>query len=354
MKKIIAIFLNVFLVFTLFMAPKTAVKAEAEQQGAFALKYVLAAENNSTVLAETGDIITVSFIMQRTDSEEDYITNGFQNYIYYDLSFFEFVEGSIVCNDTGNATAQKLTSLEYGEVIQCQNMGKSYPANFVFCTFQLKVIGAVGTGTISNGEVYAFDTNFEEVTIEKQALEVVVSECAHPNKTNVTAQAATCTEQGWAAYGYCPDCELFFSADGKTLLERIPYIPAAHTVVGEIVHDENGHWYNCAVCTERVDYSVHSGGQATCQTKAKCEDCGQEYGEVDPHTHAGETYLKDKKEPLPWQSGYTGDIYCSDCNQLIEAGEIDNNWVTAGGILRLLVLLVVVLLFFGIIDSLLK
>ena len=353
MKKLIAIILNIFLACSLFIAPKVTVKAEGTQQGAFALKFVLTADNQSVVLANTDDIITVTFTMQRTDSTDDYMTNGFQNYINYDLSFFEFVEGSIVCYDTGSATAQKLTSLTYGEIIQCSNMGKSYPANFVFCTFQLKVIGTAGSGIIKNGEVYAFDSNFQEVTIEEQSLEVIVSECAHANKTNVAAKAPTCTENGWEAYGHCPDCGYYFTADGSGLLPGVPSIPAAHTPIDEVLYDETGHWYACSVCEDKVDYAEHSGGEASCKAKAKCETCAQEYGEIDPHNHVGETYVENKKAALPWESGYTGDVYCSDCQQLVQQGEIDNSWDTAEWLLRIIIIAIILLLFLAAVVCLL-
>ena len=37
-------------------------------------------------------------------------------------------------------------------------------------------------------------------------------------------------------------------------------------------------------CTAKTDVAAHSGGQATCQKKAECEVCSQEYGAVS-YTH---------------------------------------------------------------------
>ena len=55
-------------------------------------------------------------------------------------------------------------------------------------------------------------------------------------------------------------------------------------------HDENTHWKECMVkgCGLKTDVTDHSGGQASCQKKAECEVCGQEYGELEAHNYGSE------------------------------------------------------------------
>ena len=55
-------------------------------------------------------------------------------------------------------------------------------------------------------------------------------------------------------------------------------------------HDENTHWKDCMVkdCAKRTEEVKHTGGQATCQKKAECEVCGQEYGELGAHNYGNE------------------------------------------------------------------
>ena len=55
-------------------------------------------------------------------------------------------------------------------------------------------------------------------------------------------------------------------------------------------HDENTHWKECMVkdCAKRTEEVKHTGGQATCQKKAECEVCGQEYGELGAHNYGNE------------------------------------------------------------------
>ena len=55
-------------------------------------------------------------------------------------------------------------------------------------------------------------------------------------------------------------------------------------------HDENTHWKECMIkdCAEKTDVAEHNGGQATCQKKAECEVCSQEYGELGAHNYGSE------------------------------------------------------------------
>ncbi len=52
--------------------------------------------------------------------------------------------------------------------------------------------------------------------------------------------------------------------------------------------DERGHWKVCAHCTveDENNKTAHSGGTATCISKARCEYCGGEYGNLGGHNIA--------------------------------------------------------------------
>ena len=60
-----------------------------------------------------------------------------------------------------------------------------------------------------------------------------------------------------------------------------------HTWATEWSHDGAEHWHACGVdgCDERNEVAAHSGGTATCKTKAKCALCGGEYGELNGENH---------------------------------------------------------------------
>ncbi len=51
-------------------------------------------------------------------------------------------------------------------------------------------------------------------------------------------------------------------------------------------YDADSHWFDCTKCKATgLSDEAHSGGTATCTTKAECSACGQEYGTVDSNNH---------------------------------------------------------------------
>lgn len=318
-KRIFALTLMIILLLT---AATQITPISAKEQAEFSLNFILNSDGNQVVMANHNDIITISFIIERADANTVYTTNGFQNYIHYDRSFFEFVEDSIVCNDTGSASAKKQNSITYGEIIQCQNMGKTYGNRFVFCTFQLKVIGTSGSGMVYCGEVQAFDSKHQKVTVNTKNLQVLIDVgCNHENKTKVDEKISDCSDKGWEAYYKCNNCDALFDATGTNLIPEIPYFDEVHAFKDTLSCDELGHWYECESCGEKSQYSSHNGGTATCIHFSVCIVCGEKYGILNDDNHTGDTLTKNYKKPTILTKGYSGDVYCANCGALIESGE---------------------------------
>ena len=84
-------------------------------------------------------------------------------------------------------------------------------------------------------------------------------------------------------------------------------------------------WGNgvCTVCGCVCNHSLHT--PANCHAPAKCHTCGITYGEKDPNNHdltwLG-TYLSDDKKPNCTEEGYTGDIRCWECMEIIVTGSV--------------------------------
>ena len=164
-------------------------------------------------------------------------------------------------------------------------------------------------------------TGGEATCIEKAVCEVCNESYGDVDLENHTGDVyvvgvkePTYDEPGYTGDTHCADC--------KALIKPGEEIPQLHRCdfSGEWEYDENSHWHECE-CGEIADEDEHTGGEATCKEKAECEYCGQPYGEKDPENHVGETYVKDAVEPSYEAPGYTGDIYCSDCDELLEYGE---------------------------------
>ena len=84
--------------------------------------------------------------------------------------------------------------------------------------------------------------------------------------------------------------------------------------------DENNHWHECE-CGDKADEEPHYGGSANCTTPATCEGCGESHGTVASDVH-GDTEIRNASEPTLDAPGYTGDIYCTECDELLEEGEV--------------------------------
>lgn len=131
--------------------------------------------------------------------------------------------------------------------------------------------------------------------------------------------------------------------------------------------DGTNHWRECTVCHDKKDLGTHTGGTATCQTKKECSVCHLTYGDfapcdyvenhdakylvskatcvaqaiykkscsvcgtahatetfkygtVDANNHVGGTYVEGQRESDCVTPGYTGDIKCQSCRQIITSG----------------------------------
>ena len=129
----------------------------------------------------------------------------------------------------------------------------------------------------------------------------------------ISTVPATCNEEGSNTYT-CSVC-------GDTYTETVPAL--GHNPATIWTSDGQYHWHVCqnAGCTEQLDKAAHSGGEATCISKAKCETCGAEYGLLNPNNHK-HTEIRNARAATEESTGYTGDVYCTDCKKVVESGTV--------------------------------
>ena len=117
----------------------------------------------------------------------------------------------------------------------------------------------------------------------------------HVNKITKFAKEASCKSEGYTGDIYCQDC-------GK-LLEEGQVIPKADHV-----------WNKGEITIP-----------ATCTTEGiktyNCTSCGTTKTEAIAATGHGATEIRNKKDATTTSEGYTGDIYCTICNQKISSGK---------------------------------
>ena len=126
---------------------------------------------------------------------------------------------------------------------------------------------------------------------------------------------ATCYEEGYTRDTYCSDCNVKIK-DGTVIAKT------AHNPASVWTTDETDHWKVCQTvgCGNLIDKAPHSGGEATCVTKAVCSVCGVQYGEVNVSNHK-HTEVRDAKDATEQEKGYTGDTWCADCNKKVAEGK---------------------------------
>ena len=97
-----------------------------------------------------------------------------------------------------------------------------------------------------------------------------------------------------------------------------------HDFTGDWDYDGTYHWHNCKneTCSEIQDQAKHSGGTATCTSKAFCEFCNAEYGDLDSGNHS--LSFVPAKDATATEPGNTEYYVCEDCQHLFE----DANGVT--------------------------
>ena len=141
-----------------------------------------------------------------------------------------------------------------------------------------------------------------------------IDKAAHTLGEWIIDKEPTATEAG-SRHKVCTICNY------ETQTETIPATgPCTHEgSTWEPADDGVHHVKKCADCGAIIEEAAHSGGAATCNTKKKCEVCGEPYGELDTSNHIA---LSDWKfdETHHWK-------VCAGCNTT----GIDNAAHTYGG-----------------------
>lgn len=91
--------------------------------------------------------------------------------------------------------------------------------------------------------------------------------------------------------------------------------PHDHVFTDTWEKDDTYHWHKCQHenCTEIKDHAEHSGGTATCTSKAVCEYCDEEYGEIDSTNHNLEKISA--KDATVTETGNKEYWHCKDCGK---------------------------------------
>lgn len=150
----------------------------------------------------------------------------------------------------------------------------------------------------------------------------------------VLDQAPTCKKYG-ARHRICKNC-----GDREVdVLDKVDHTWDNGVITKEATETEEGiKTYTCKTCgetkTEKIPVASHHWDQGTITKKATCtengektyhctdEGCDKTWIETIPATGHQHTELRDKKTATCGEDGYSGDLYCKDCGQLISKGAV--------------------------------
>ena len=142
--------------------------------------------------------------------------------------------------------------------------------------------------------------------------------CTHEGGEATCTQRAVCTVCGQQYGELNPDNH---SGETKWTATETTHIQK-YKCCGKVTIAEENHTFKDGRC-EKCEYTcTHRGGEANCHAKAVCATCGQEYGELNPDKHDGETELRGAIAATCTENGYTGDTYCLSCNKVAAPGKV--------------------------------
>lgn len=125
-----------------------------------------------------------------------------------------------------------------------------------------------------------------------------------------------------------PEINLYNTVNGKRGYCASPFVWLAdlgdmeHAPASEWSANGETHWKKCIIggCSERFEEALHVGDMnLDCTKRSTCTVCGYPcFG----GKHTGDTELRNKVKPTSAKDGYTGDLYCTDCNRIAELGKV--------------------------------
>lgn len=152
----------------------------ASAENVIQLTYDLASGESNEITAKTGDTITVTYTIKRTDSEDAYEINAIQNEIKYDAEFFEFVSNSIEAKKGEGRLLEKFE----GKRVYMNDINASYGKSVVVGTFKLRVIASSGSGKVQSSECVARDSENNDISLVLKDLTVTIGGNSDENSGN--------------------------------------------------------------------------------------------------------------------------------------------------------------------------
>lgn len=157
------------------------------------------------------------------------------------------------------------------------------------CTVDSSVVKAADC-TNSGSRVYTATVTVDGYEYTDTKTEII--EAVGHSLTHVPAVAADCENAGNMEYWSCNRCNRLYSdADAvkETTMQNVTVEASGHDYT-EYVANETTHSIRCKSCKKVYKTENHTGGTATCHSKAECQKCGAQYGELEAHNYGAPVF----------------------------------------------------------------
>lgn len=142
-------------------------------------KFALTADGEKELTVSTGDIITVTLTLSRTDCEKEYTMYAMQDEICYDASFFRLVENSDQVETGIRTRDMALRDYRRAHYLNYVSMagGTTWQSETQVGSFQLEVIGTAGAARLENNNLQvSLPDGSGSYNVSAQNVTVVVSD----------------------------------------------------------------------------------------------------------------------------------------------------------------------------------
>ncbi len=150
--------------------------------------FELSVDGSDSKEVKNGDIITVTFYLDRTDSEDAYDMYAMQNEIRYDSDFFELIENSALLSEgiTTRDIGLRDNFREFYMNFLSISGGEKWTSRKLVGSFQLKVTAEAGVSKITNQDylVSTADGKNHYAATAQDITIIVSSECTVSFDTN--------------------------------------------------------------------------------------------------------------------------------------------------------------------------
>ena len=196
--------------------------------------------------------------------------------------------------------------------------------------------GGMYCGVIKSAAYPAEETSFKLIVSAKtadgfefSAEKTVAIQNEHSGGTATCTEQATCEICGekygdlkphsysvkWSTgeashWHECTECRAKTDEAEHTDTNKDHKCDVCDKVLSECTDTNKDH--KCDLCGKAL--SEHSGGKATCKDKAKCEFCGESYGELNANNHSGLKHI-DAKAATKTTEGNIEYWYCEGCGK---------------------------------------